>query len=126
MSYRNPNATRINAQSNEIRKYAGQTAVWRQFISATSGIPEAGIGSAVYYREQWITGVFGQYFMPSLNEMQTPAGQTLVNPFSIITREKLDKRDEIIWRDVTYRVEGDPVPSRLNGQWAVQLKRGTP
>ncbi len=126
MGYRNPNKPRMNQQYQEnMYKHAGHTATWRHQVSASASASVVGLGTRVYYTERTITGVFGQYFLPEQRERQTPAGQIAAGEFGIVTHEQLARRDEIIWRGTTYRVDSDPTPVAFNGQWVSKLVRGS-
>ncbi len=125
MSYRGPQPGRIRQQvDSDIFRHAGQTATWRQYVSASAGVSVAGFGGSAYYREQRITGVFGDNQTPRFAEKQGAGGMIAAGEMMAVTREKLGKQDELTWRGVTYRVESDPTPSRLDGAWVTILKRG--
>lgn len=126
MSYRGPDRRRMRLQVSEYNfKYAGFTAVWRQFISATTGVPEMGLDGSAYYREQTITAFFGvRPNIPVSQEMQTPGGQIFAGEFQAVTRERIEERDELVWRGDTYRIEGDPVAMHNGSMWATIVKRG--
>lgn len=126
MSYRGPNTQRLNAQATEtVLQHAGQTAVWRSYVSASAGNPDAGYGSKLYYREQTITAIFGQKpNMPMLAQGQTYGGQITHGELMVTTTAKIGLQDELIWRGETYRVESDPVPARMVGLWVSMVKRG--
>lgn len=122
MSYRGPDARRIAGQEADIFRRAGYTATWRQFVSATSGVPAAGLGGSSYYREQTITALFGAGRQP---ERQVPGGMIAAAELLVTTRERLGRRDELVWRGETYRVDGDPVPAPVTNQWISPVKRST-
>lgn len=131
MSYRNPNQKRMNGQTHHMMQFAGQTATWRQHISASAGVSVAGFGSANYYREQTITAFFGGGgMMPGggvVNanlQRQTPMGQLEAGQIRITTQQRFSKYDEIIWNGVRYRVDTDSQPSPLNGFWMSIISRG--
>lgn len=126
MSYRGPKPKRIAGQAiaNPLL-HAGQTATWRQYVSASAGNPMLGMGDSACYRESTITGVFGSPpALLRLSQAQTPGGAVIQADFLVSTRERLGRRDELVWNGEVYRVEGDPVPSVLNGQFVSPLKRG--
>lgn len=124
MPYRTPDAVAFNRQQaeNHIR-YAGQTAVWRQYVSASAGVAAAGFGSAPSYREQTITALFGRV---EQKEDSTPAGMLANADIYAVTREKIGRQDLLTWRGTTYRVESDPSPARLTNTYMTLLKRTTP
>jgi hypothetical protein len=114
-------------QNEAIYQHAGQTAVWRKYVSASAGNPVLGLGSASYYAERWITaqfyGVPGQGF--SLPDNQTFAGMVTQGSFAVSTREELGQQDELVWRGDTYRIESDTVPTRIGGSNIYAIKRGS-
>ena len=127
MSYRGPNPQRMVAQAGAAQfQYAGQTATWRKFVSASSGNAAVGLGSSYYYAQRLITALFfgvpGQGF--NLPERQTMAGLLTEGSFVVATREALGAQDELLWRGKTYRIEGEPVPMRVGGNNAYIIKRG--
>lgn len=132
MAYRGPDPTRIaGQQADAIFLHAGQTAIWRQYVSASAGNANAlaaGIGSAPAYREQTVTALFGavqstQGFQQP--ERATPAGMLAAGEILATVRERPGRQDELVWNGVIYRVESDAVPARIAGTWTVTLKRGT-
>ena len=124
MPYRNPNTARMAQQSTVMQTYAGETATWRQFVSAVSGNAAVGLGSAVYYRQQLITGVFGDGVATTNTFAQRPVGQLQAGQIRIVTTEKLAQDDEIVYRGDTYRVDSEPTYSVLNGRYIAILNRG--
>jgi hypothetical protein len=113
-----------NQSYDSILKYAGYTATWRAYMSASAGVPAAGIGSATYYRESTITAIFGRGIPGMFQEMQLPAGLQAAGVVMMASPHKIGRQDEILWRGTTYRVEADPVPVSLTNYFQVQLKRG--
>ena len=126
-NYRGPQPQRqARQQAEQIYKFAGETGTWRKFVSATTGNPVIGLGSAVYYQERPITAhLYGQPGMAlNLPENATMAGMLAVGQFLASTTEPLGRQDELIWRGVTYRVDGDTVPNHIAGTHTVIVKRG--
>lgn len=127
MSYRGPNTQRISnqMQANQFQ-YAGQTAVWRQFISASAGLDYAGYGSTPFYREQLITALFKatQGFTLTQPELQTPAGMTIDADYLVVTQQKLHRQDELRYMGSAWRIDSDSTFSRLDKTWINVLKRG--
>jgi hypothetical protein len=109
MPYRGPDLRRQQTQlaANQYA-YAGQNVTWRAYVSASGGVAVAGLGATGYYREIGITALFRP--LPSLPESQTPAGMIAAGQFEMTTREAVGRGDEIRWANVTYRIEGAPVP----------------
>lgn len=121
-----PDKHRMNIQGEQIFKYAGVTATWRQFISASAGVPEAGIGDMQYYRLSTITGQFGVMLNPpKVGEQVAAPGLIAAGQFQMVTRERVGRQDEIIYNSALYRVESDPVPAQLVGWWVTQIKRAS-
>lgn len=118
-----PDRNRINVQAEQIFQYAGNTATLRTFVSAVTGVPDAGIGSAVYYAQRTITAQFMS--LPSLPENVGGAGLIAAGQFQMVSREKVGRQDELLWRTSTYRIDSDPVPSNLPGWWVTILKRAS-
>lgn len=123
MAYRGVQAGRVAMNLVDVLRQAGQTATWRQFVSASDGIAYAGLGDVRHYREQIITALFYQNYQRQ-PERQTPAGMVAEGAFAVTTRERLGRNDELVWRGVTYRVESDPTPGALAGAWMTTVKRG--
>lgn len=124
--YSRPDKKRMNTQAERIYQFAGSTATWRQYVSASGGVPEAGIGDTYYFRQQTITGQFGVMLnTPKVMENAGAAGEIAAGTFQIVTRERLGRRDEILFNGATHRVESDPVPATLVGWWVTQIKRAS-
>lgn len=124
-NFSRPDRRPMFAQTNDsIMKYAGNTATWSQYVSASAGIPAAGIGDSACYRHQTITAVFGRGLLGQMLEYQVAAGMQAAGVMQMSSRYKIGRQDEIRFNDVTYRVEGDPMPARMLGHWVVTLKRG--
>lgn len=122
MPYRNPDQARIQAQAATIFQYAGQTALWRQYVSASAGVSVVGMGTTLYYREQPITALFAP--LPANPEDQTPAGMIASDMFQVTTTQRVGRQDQLVWRGDVYRLESDPTPAPLPGMWVSQVKRG--
>lgn len=131
MTYRGPNAQRINAQFSGIQGYAGEAVCWRQYVSGASGNVTAylaGGGITHYYREQWITGLLAapQMGEARFRETMLPGGQVIAGDMVLSTQMPLRSNDEVIWRGVTYRIEGDTTPIHIGGQlwYRTVVRRG--
>ena len=123
MPYRGVQARRVQADLTDVFRQAGQTATWRQYVSASDGLGYAGLGETQHYREQRITALLYQSYQRQ-PERQTPAGMVAEGAFAVTTRERLGRQDELVWRGVTYRVESDPTPGAVAGAWMTIVKRG--
>lgn len=124
MSYRGPDKTRQRLQVADIFQHGGYTATWRQYVSASAGNQDAGLGDRYYYREQTITALMGLGNKRPAPERQTPIGMLTSDTVITTTREKLGRRDELVWRGNTYRIESDSVPSTIGPHWVTEIKRG--
>ena len=131
MSYRGPNTQRITRQFETVQQYAGEPVIWKQYISSTSGNTTAylaGGGITRSYREQWITGLLAspQVGEARFRETQLAGGQVIAGDAVISTQQPLGAQDEIVWRGVSYRVEGANTPVHINGRlwYRVVLRRG--
>ncbi len=124
--YSRPDKRRLNQNAERIYQFAGVTATWRQYVSASAGVPEAGIGETPFYRTQTITGQFGVMLnLPKLGEQVAAPGMIAAGMFQMVTREHIGRQDEIIYNSAFYRVEADPVPDELAGWWVTQIKRAS-
>lgn len=122
MPYRSPDQPRILVQASTVFQYAGQTATWKQYVSAATGLSVMGRGDTFYYREQTITALFAP--LPPNPETQTPAGMIAADEFQMTTTQSVGRQDEVRWRGEIYRVESDPSPATLPGYWVSRVKRG--
>ncbi len=121
-----PDKRRFSGNAERIYQFAGSTATWRQYMSASAGVPEAGIGDQFYYRSQTITGQFGVMLnLPKIGENVAAPGLIAAGMFQMVTREKVGRQDEIQYNGALYRVESDPVPAQLVGWWVTQIKRAS-
>jgi hypothetical protein len=131
MSYRGPDDRRVFDQWSAIQHWQAETATWRQWVSASSGSGSAylaGSGMVQHYREQMISGLFA---MPRAWEgrfraMQLPGGVEQAGHVLLSTFQPLGSQDQILWRGVTFRVEGDATPVRLGERvwYRAVLNRG--
>lgn len=131
MSYRGPKASRVGAQFNTVQGYAGEPVIWREFISGATAAGSGqwgGVGTVYYYREQAITGLLAapQMGESRFRETQLPGGQVIAGDAVISMLHPLGQQDELVWRGVTYRVEGDSTPIHLGGRlwYRTVLRRG--
>jgi hypothetical protein len=129
--YRGPDPFRIGPQFDAIRQRAGETGIWRQYVSAATGSTSAylaGGGTTRYYRQQVITALWAGPTIGAATvvEAQLPGGQLMAGAALISTQLPLGSQDEVIWRGVTYRVEGDAIPVHIGGRlwYTTPVKRG--
>lgn len=129
MPYRNPQHPRNAGQKDTITLYAGQTAQWHQFVSATTGNPVAGLGRRDYFRTSVFTGVFGGGgdgggIMAAYYQTPRPAGQIAAGNVRVVTNIYMTDRDEVTWQGNRYRVETDAQPVVMaSGYWMATLSR---
>jgi len=131
MSYRGPNTKRIGSQFNTVQGWAGEAVIWRQFVSgataAGSGL-YGGVGTTCHYREQWATGLIAapQMGESRFRETQLQGGQEIAGDAVVSMLHPMGSQDELIWRGVTYRIEGDSTPIHLGGRlwYRTVLRRG--
>jgi hypothetical protein len=131
MSYRGPNPQRIKAQFSVINQHAAETAIWQQYVSASTGTASGywgGQGTTRYYRDQCVSALLAAPQMGEgrFRETQLPAGQVLAGDAMISLSQRIGSQDQIVWRGTTYRVEGDRVPINLGDRvwWRTILSRG--
>jgi hypothetical protein len=102
-------------------QYAGHSVTWNQFVSADGGDDVLGIGETLYYREMLVSA---HMTFSANNETQAGVGQIATQTVYSTTEFKPTRRDEFVWDGVVYRVESDPQPARVGGQWTTRLTRG--
>jgi hypothetical protein len=120
-NYRGPNRGRIQGQQSAIFEHGGHVVTWRRYVSASAGVPGAGIGSAPRYVERMITALF---YPLELTEGQRAAGLIVTSEFKATTRETLGRQDELVWQGETYRVESEATPAPMPGTFVSVIKRG--
>lgn len=124
MPYRGNIPNRRRAQMGDVYQQAGYTATWRRYVSAVTGVVDAGMGVTLYYTESVITALFGMNQTPGIRETQQAVGLLAAADIYAVTREALGRQDELRWRGATYRVESDPVPGVMAPGYVTHLKRG--
>lgn len=126
--YRGPDAMRIRAQTTNILQYAGQTAIWQHFVSASGGTPAAGLTNTLYFRQTVITALFSNMQFGNMQQPEdaTPAGMIAGSRFSVISQERIERDDRLIWNGIDLRVDSDPVTSRISNLWVSEAVRADP
>lgn len=130
VGYRGPQHRRVAWQFQRIAGDHGETLIWRQYVSAETGGSArlAGGGTTRYYQERTITGLLAapQFGESRFREQQLPAGQVVQGEAVLSLPYPIGKQDELIWRGVTYRVEGDNVSVNYGSEtwYRTILKRG--
>jgi len=129
--YRGPQPARIGAQFDQVMRNHGETGTWRQFVSAsvaTGSAVWAGQGVTAYYRTQSITALWAAPQMGDarFRETQLPGGQVMAGDAVVSTFQPFGTQDQILWRGVTYRIEGDSTPIHIGGRvwYRTVLRRG--
>ena len=113
-----PDANRISLirqNLSAIMAYAGQTATWRYYISASAGQAEYGQATSLYYVQRTITGVFADV---KPQEVWMAGGKVLAGDLWLTTFAPLSERDEIQWAGGRYQVESEAVNVTLFGSAA--------
>lgn len=124
MSYRF-DQDRMRAQMREvINASVGQQVTWWQRVSAVTGVVEMGQGDTVYSAARTITAVVGQWTMPRMMQMQTPAGMIPAGETFITCQHAIGKDDTIVYRGNTYRIDSEPQYSPVTSSYVAVLKRG--
>ena len=95
-----------------VNQAAGQTAIWRQYISASAQLAEYGQGTALYYVQRPITGLF-QPLKPM--EVLQAGGFYQVGDVRLTVTDSINIRDEFVWDNTRYQVVSEPVSTNLFG-----------
>jgi len=112
-----------------LSQHIGETATWRQFISAGGGNPAYGVEETQYFVESVISGLFAPVGVKDIAfmEMMVAGGQFFAGDMNatLIDCQPVGK-DEIIWSGVVYRAASDPLPMSLvnRSAYRVILRRG--
>lgn len=128
MTYCGPNPARMSGQVGGIQQHAGESVTWRHYVSAATQTSAyfAGGGLTPYYSESTITALMRapQMGEARFRETPLPAGMIMAGDMVVSTFAPLGSRDELIWRGVTYRIEGDATPVHIGGRlWYNTLVR---
>lgn len=89
-------------------------------MSATPGVPAAGIQAQDHYAERPIWALFGKVMQV---ERETPAGMIAAAQIQMTTHQQIGRADQLIWRGVTYEVDSDPMPARIGGGYITIITR---
>src|SRR5574341_1595150 len=101
-----PDKKLIHAQMRDnVMQYAGQTAMWRQWISASAGNKAVGYGDVQYYRSQTITALFAQGLVAANMQNQYPGGQYPAGTLRMTTKFQVGYKDEIVYNGQRYRID---------------------
>lgn len=98
-------------QQRTIASFVGETALHRRHLGVITGLPQFGVGDAPQYASRTVTGLF----RPStFEEIQQGGGQIVQGDIMATLLDcQPDRRDEVVWRGVIYRVESDFIPERI-------------
>jgi hypothetical protein len=113
---------RITDNTRHIQEQHGETATWRRYVSALTGVSVAGFGPTPYYAERLITALF--YQDQALKEAQTEPGQSTNARFRVTVSEPLTAQDELVWRGFTFRIESESQPQRINNTYSYIIAKG--
>lgn len=119
-----PDFGNIARQQASIASFVGETATYRRYLGVSAGTPQYGIGDEPIYAAQTITGLFSP---STFDEVQQGGGQIVIGDImASLLNCQPDRRDEVIWRGVIYRVESDFIPERIFASNAYRgvLRRG--
>ena len=120
MPYRDPNPTRMAAQMERLMSHAAQSATWERWVSASDGVPAAGIQPTQYFARRPIAALFGKM---ELVEEQTNAGTIIHATVQVTTHEQLSRQDRLIWRGETYEIDSDAMPARIGDGYITLMRR---
>ena len=123
-TFRGRTSARQNLQRDLISRYAGHTGLWHRFVSATNVNEDAGLGATNHFQVQVISAYFGDNVSPIVRERQQQVGMVAGDAIYMVTRTQVGREDRFTWLGETWRIEGEPMPSRINDTWIVMLKRG--
>ena len=118
-----PDYGRMQRQQRSITEFAGETAQWRAYVSASAGTPVAGVGNEPQFIVRTITALFAQ---PKADEQTVAGGEFLAGDMMASLPHQPHANDEILWRGNVYRVQGHPIPQRIlgNNVWRTHLRIG--
>ena len=119
-----PDFGQMNRQQRRVASFVGETATWRQYVSASAAAPAYGYGVTEYYIERRVTGLFR---LATLQEVQAQGGQYVAGDVvASLIDCKPTTADEVLWQDTTYRAETEFIPQRIvagSAYWGI-LRRG--
>lgn len=131
MSYRGPNPQRIKEQFFTINQHNAETAIWQKWLGGTTGTASGlwgGLGTTPIWHQQTISALWAapQGGESRFRETQLPGGQVLAGDAIVSTLSPFGPNDQLIWRGVTYRIEGDSVATHIGGRlwYRTVLRRG--
>ena len=123
-TYRGVHNRRSLTQQQEMDDFASSVFVWRRFASAVSGNTLAGIAPRRYYQESEARGVWMNENGNGNVSVQLPGGQVAAGELKVSLNVCPGLNDELVYGSAIYRVDAQPMPSKMNGHWMVALKRG--
>ena len=106
-------ARRMRGQVDFSMQFFGQDATMRKYISASAGVPEAGVGDAWMYQLRPIKIDLREL---KLNEIQALGGQAVNGAYHVNTMEQPNLRDEIIYPvngGTTFRIASEPIQEQI-------------
>ena len=107
--------SRVRQGMSAVLSYAGETAVWRQYVSASAALSEYGLGSGLTYVSRTITGLFAQ-LRPQ--EIMQPGGFYQAGDLRCTCFEPISTRDEFLFEGSRYQSITTPVNVSLFGSAA--------
>lgn len=126
-SYSQPDTARMAAQQhNNMMRFAGETATLWAYISASAGVPVAGIGEGVYSAGRTITAQFyvARGFMPNVAQHMSPAGMVPYDEFLMNSEYHPSVNDIVEYQGEFYNVDSEPFREPLiKNTWVSNLRR---
>lgn len=119
-----PDYGRMQRQHNTIAEFAGETARWQAYVSASAGDkPAYGGGNEPQYITRTITALFAQ---PRINEQPVEGGEFLAGDMMVSMANQPHANDRIVWRGNVYLIQGHPIPQTVLGAqvWRTHLRIG--
>lgn len=110
--------SRIRQNLSALNQNAGETATWRQYISASAGLAEYGQGTAQYYVNRLVTA---QFFGVKPMEIWQAGGQILAGDLWCLTPLPISERDEVQYEGGRYMAVGEPIAISLFGSAASKV-----
>ena len=107
--------SRIRQGLSAVMQHAGETAVWRQYVSASAALAQYGLGSANTYVSRTITGLFAP-LRPQ--EVMQPGGFYQAGDLRCTCFEPISTRDEFLFEGSRYQAITTPVTVSLFGSAA--------
>jgi len=119
-----PDLQRAHRQHRHIADFVGETASWVTYVSASEGVDAYGVGDEPQYQTRTVTALLRP---AAFEEVQAAGGQFMAGDMMATMLDAAPgPRDEVICRDVTYRIAADtwPQPVLHSSAFRMVLRRG--